>query len=97
MLQSLMSFWKEILALSSSTLLSRDWTLASNILRSSGWCACLLSGTRRPLRVPLLCRRVGLQNLFNCPAGREQRIRFGKVIFLVIMLVELVSYRRSEF
>jgi hypothetical protein len=49
MLQSLMSLWKEILALSSSTLLSRDWTLASNILRSGGWCACLLSRTKSPL------------------------------------------------
>ena len=60
---------KEILTPSSSTLLSRDWTLASNILRSGGWWARLLSWTRsteylssasvvlgRPLEsVPLPC------------------------------------------
>ena len=57
MLQSLMSLWKEILGLSSSTLLSKDWTLASKILRSGGWCARLLSRTRSPLQIPLLCRQ----------------------------------------
>jgi hypothetical protein len=41
MLQSLISLWKEILVLSSSTLLSRDRTLASNILGSGGCCARL--------------------------------------------------------
>ena len=43
MLQSLMSLWKEILALSSSILLSRDWTLAS-------YCAYLeaVGGVRVP-------------------------------------------------
>jgi hypothetical protein len=56
MLQSLMSLWKATLALISSTLLSRYWTLASNILGSGGWCACLRSLTRRPLRLPLLRR-----------------------------------------
>ena len=47
-LQSLMSLWKATLARISSTLLSRDWTLASSILGSGGRCACLRSLTRRP-------------------------------------------------
>ncbi len=36
MLQSLMSRWKLILALRSSILFSKDWTLASRILRRGG-------------------------------------------------------------
>ncbi len=36
MLQSLMSHWKLILALRSSILLSKDWTLASKILGRGG-------------------------------------------------------------
>ncbi len=36
MLQSLMSRWKLILALRSSILLSKDWTLASKILGKGG-------------------------------------------------------------
>ena len=56
MLQSLMFIWKASLVLISSTMLSRDWTLASNILGSGGWCACLQSLTRRPLRLSLLWR-----------------------------------------
>jgi hypothetical protein len=79
MLQSKMFLWKEILALSLSTLLYRYCTLASNILRSGGWCAPrLLSRTRSPLRIHLLRRQC-----FDCPGGYEQRIQFGKVVFLV--------------
>jgi hypothetical protein len=48
-----MSLWKEILALSSSSLLSRDWTLRSNIHGCGGWCAW----TRSPLLIPLLHQR----------------------------------------
>jgi hypothetical protein len=90
MLQTLMSLWKEILALSSSTLLSRDWTLASNILVGSGWCTCLLS-RRSPLRIPLLhWQRLGAAfGISSIALG----IQFGNVAFLVVMLV---SYRRSD-
>ena len=56
MLQSLMSLWKETHALSSSTLLSRDGILASNILGSGGWCVHLLNWTHGTPSVPLLCR-----------------------------------------
>jgi hypothetical protein len=55
-LQSLMSLWKATLARISSTLLSRDWTLASSILGSGARCARLRSLTRRPLHLPLLRR-----------------------------------------
>ena len=34
-----------------------------------------------------------LWNKLNCPDVHEQRIQFGKVVFLVVMLV---SYRRSD-
>jgi hypothetical protein len=54
MFQSLMFLWKATLVLILSTLLSRHWTLASNILGSGGWCARLRSLTRRPLHLPLL-------------------------------------------
>jgi hypothetical protein len=57
MLQSLMSLWKATLARISSTLLSRDWTLANSILGSGGRCARLRSLTRWPLRLPLLRHR----------------------------------------
>lgn len=57
MLQSLVSLWKKILALRLSTLLSRNWTLASIILGSDGWYAHLLSLTKSSLLVPLLWRR----------------------------------------
>ena len=57
MLESLMSLWKKILTLRLSTLLSRNWTLASIILGSNGWYAHLLSLTKISLLVPLLWRR----------------------------------------
>ncbi len=52
MLQSLMSRWKLILALRSSILLSKDWTLASKILGRGGLCALFLSLLRIPARFP---------------------------------------------
>ena len=64
MLQSLISLWKATLAWISSTLLSRDWTLASSILRSGGRCARRRSLTRRLPRQPLLRDRC-----FGSPAG----------------------------
>ena len=95
MLQSLMSLWKEILTLSLSTLLSIDWTLASNILGSGGWCALLLSWTRSPLRIPRLhWQCFGLPSGMSAfvPGGYDQR-SWGKVIFPIVMLV---SYLRSD-
>ena len=75
----------------SSTLLSRDWTLASSILGSSERRACLWSLTRRPLRLPILWRRcfgsaTGIKSIV-LGGGPNKRIRFGKVVFLVVMLV----------
>ena len=55
-LQSLMSLWNATLARISSTLMSRDWTLASSMLGSGARCARLRSLTRSPLRFPLLQR-----------------------------------------
>jgi hypothetical protein len=55
MLQSPMSQWKEILALSLSILLSRDWTFASTILGSGGLFARCL--TRTTLLLPFLWRQ----------------------------------------
>ncbi len=52
MLQSLMSRWKLILALRSSILLSKDWTLASKILGKGGLWALFLSLLRIPARFP---------------------------------------------
>nr|AAW25926.1 SJCHGC03850 protein [Schistosoma japonicum] len=57
MLQSLMSLWNATLARISSTLLSRDWTLARRMLGSGARCARVRSLTRRPLRFPLLRSR----------------------------------------
>ena len=56
-LQSLMSLWNATLARISSTLLSRDWTLARRMLGSGARCARLRSLTRRPLRFPLFLSR----------------------------------------
>ncbi len=53
MLQSLMSHWKLILALRSSILFSKDWTLASRILGRVGLWAVSLSLLRIPARFPL--------------------------------------------
>ena len=63
-LQSLMSLWNATLARISSTLLSRDWTLARRMLGSGARCARLRSLTRRPLRFPLLRSR-----FLGSPAG----------------------------
>ncbi len=52
MLQSLMSRWKLILALRSSILFSKDWTLASRILGRGGLWALFLSLSRIPARRP---------------------------------------------
>ena len=57
MLQSLLSLWKATPARISSTLLSRDWTLANSKLGSGARCARLRSLTRRPLLLPLMRRR----------------------------------------
>uniref|UniRef100_A0A8C7D3A5 Sidekick cell adhesion molecule 2 n=1 Tax=Oncorhynchus kisutch TaxID=8019 RepID=A0A8C7D3A5_ONCKI len=57
-LQSLMSLWNATLARISSTLLSRDWTLARRMLGSGARCARLRSLTRRPLRFPLFLNDV---------------------------------------
>ena len=89
MLQSLMSLWKEIFALSMSTLLSRAWALASNIFGSSGWCAHLLSRTRSPLQIQPL-------ESVQLSWGVRTKDTFGKVVFLVVFLVMLVSYLRSD-
>ncbi len=52
MLQSLMSRWKLILALRSSILFSKDWTLASRILGRGGLWALFLSLLRIPACLP---------------------------------------------
>ena len=70
MLQSPMSLWKEIFTLSLSTLLSRYWRLASNILGSGGWCVRLLSRTRRPnTSSPPAASWRSLWDKFNCLGG----------------------------
>ncbi len=53
MLQSLMSHWKLILALRSSILFSKDWTLASRMLGRGGLCALFLSLLRIPAHFPV--------------------------------------------
>ncbi len=50
MLQSLISHWKLILALRSSILFSKDWTLVSRILGRGGLWALFLSLLRIPAR-----------------------------------------------
>ncbi len=61
MLQSLMSRWKLILALRSSILFSKDWTLASRILGRGGLWDLFLSLLRIPARLPrCFLRRLGL-------------------------------------
>ncbi len=52
MLQSLMSHWKLMLALRSSILFSKDWTLASRILGRGGLWALSLNLFRIPARLP---------------------------------------------
>ncbi len=52
MLQSLMSRWKLILALRSSILFSKHWTLASRILGRGGLWALSLSLLRIPAHLP---------------------------------------------
>ena len=63
----------EVLARISSTLLSRDWTLASSMLGSGARCARLRSLIRRPLRFPLLGRRC-----FGSPAGIRSIVLGGR-------------------
>ncbi len=65
MLQSLMSHWKLILALRSSILFSKDWTLASRILGRGGLWALFLSLLRIPARFPQCFLR--LLGLFRWP------------------------------
>ncbi len=65
MLQSLMSCWKLILALRSSILFSKDWTLASIILGRGGLQALSLSLLRIPARFPRCLFR--LLRLFRWP------------------------------
>ncbi len=65
MLQSLMSRWKLILALRSSILFSKDWTLASRILGKGGLWAFFLSLSRIPARRPWCFFR--LLGLFRRP------------------------------
>ncbi len=61
MLQSLMSRWKLIMALISSILFSKDWTLASRLLGRGGLWALFLSLLRIPARLPrCFLRRLGL-------------------------------------
>ena len=69
-LQSLMFLWNATLARISSTLLSRDWTLASSMLGSSARCARLRSLIRRSLRLPLLRRRCFVRWLGSDPLSR---------------------------
>ena len=98
MLQSLMSIWKEILTLSSSTLLSRDWTLTSNILGSSGWRACLVSRTKSPLRIPLLHRRrLGAASGISSIAlrGTNKGSNYGKSCWWVTATLISKSYFRQ--
>ncbi len=52
--RSLISHWKDIRALGSQSLLSRDWTLPSRILDSGGRSAQHLNLTRTPALFPLL-------------------------------------------
>ncbi len=52
MLQSLMSHWKLILALRSSILFSKDWTLASRMLGKGGLWALFLNLLRIPALFP---------------------------------------------
>ncbi len=52
MLKSLMTHWKLILALRSSILFSKDWTLASRMLSSGGLWTLFLSLLRIPARFP---------------------------------------------
>ncbi len=53
MLQSLMSRWKLILALRSSILFSKDWTLASRMLGRGGTVSPLPQSVRIPALFPL--------------------------------------------
>ncbi len=68
MLQSLMSRWKLILALRSSILFSKDWTLASRVLGRGGLWALFLSLFRIPACLLCFLRLLELLrwSLFNC-------------------------------
>ena len=72
-----------------STLLSRDWTLASSMLGSGARCARLQSLTRRP-SAPFTASLFWFAGWdpIHCPGWwAKQRIRFGKVVFLIVMMV----------
>ncbi len=66
-LHSLMSHWKLVLALRSSILFSKDWTLASRMLGRGTLWALFLSLLQIPARFPqcFLIRRLG--GLFKWP------------------------------
>ena len=81
MLQSLMSLWKATLAQISSTLLSRDWTLARSILGSGGRCARLQSLNRRPLRLQSRClgSASGNRSMFWVVVQTEDLLRESRI------------------
>ncbi len=91
MLQSLMSHWKLILALRSSILFSKDWTLASRILGRGGLWALSLSLLRIPARLPwCFFRLLGLfrwplftsvlRSISNCHAGSVDKVSWSRLV-----------------
>ncbi len=90
-LQSLMSHWKLILALRSSILFSKDWTLASRILGRGGLWALFLSLLRIPARLPrCFLRLLGLfrwslfnsvfQSISNGHAGSMDKVSWIRLV-----------------
>ncbi len=79
MLQSLMSHWKLILALRSSILFSKDWTLASRMLGRGGLWALFLSLLRIPVRFP---RRFLILRLWSLFSSACRRISSGQDEFM---------------
>ena len=96
MLQSLMSLWKATLALISFTLLSRDWTLTSNMLGSGGWCARLRSLTRRPLSTSptatVLCRPLGLDPISWVVVRKKDLLRESRILGCNVCKLTLLLY-----
>ncbi len=91
MLQSLMSHWKLILALRSSILFSKDWTLVSRILGRGGLWALFLSLLQIPAHLPRcffrllgLLRRPLLTSVFrsisNGHAGSVDKVSWSKLV-----------------
>ncbi len=91
MLQSLMSRWKLILALRSSILFSKDWTLASRILGRGGLWALFLSLLRIPARLPrCFLRLLGLlrwplltsvfRSISNGHAGSVDKVSWSRLV-----------------